>query len=278
MSDMNLREEIQALSESEELSRADRVILGTDDCLSDAREAELYRRLKSGFEAFESDVRDWAPEIALPTEEDKRSDSEIVLQFVDASRANDLYNKAMALGLESGEIEVVDAEKGRGVEVKIQPIVWVSKPTQMAKLMGLLEEFATEEEMAEVNALIEANPYHTKGHPGAPQGSHGGQFASRADLNKDKGGSYSIRGKKKQKVKITGKGGVKLEFTKQVCGRTAREKGGDVTCWDAKVVRKPGGGKRIVRALGKKKRMEDLAVDLKSILDGDLDELKSLIK
>ena len=210
----------------------------------------------------------------LCEEDGGRSDSEDVFFFDDINVASEAFGAAKDMGLVGGEVTLdlgVNEKFGVGkYAIRMAPHVRATKPDiffRIAEIVMDFAEFGTEvyEELISdsYGDLHEINPFHAaprKGAGGVP--GRGGQFVSKSQLARAGKGSYSVPGKKKKKVKASKKG-IKLLFTKNPCGRAARDDSRDVRCFSGS----PGEWSQKLKVLKGKRRKT-----VEEFLSGDVFE------
>lgn len=163
----------------------------------------------------------------IPGVQGKVSDEELILFFEGADDARFLYNFLLDEGMvEKGEIQLTITSSQSSVH--FQPSVLIGKPEVIRDVLYALRDHVDEDTMedyAEAAAeLVEFTIYHNKM----------GEFDSAKRVGRMKAGSIVKPGQTTKKKKVSGyKGGKVLSgFTKSPCGRTARDQGQNVRCWD----------------------------------------------
>ncbi len=201
----------------------------------------------------------------------KESDAEIYFTFEDLSDAQELYDFVLDTGmLEAGEVRLT-MESGQN-SVHFAPHVIWTKPDVFQAVLMAYDEYVTEDSDEAVDNLTEAvmvaldEKYKVSGAPkkrkkGNPFHDKEGKLSGPKEIDKADGGSFSS-GKTKlkfTKAKKAKSGDMVANFasTKRPCGRTAREKGKDIRCWDGS----KGAGAAMAKVLKKKLRKEDISDD-----------------
>jgi len=190
----------------------------------------------------------------------KESDGEIMFNFESAMDAQDLYDFVLETGLLTpGEVKLYMGE--HQTSVHFAPSVLVQKPEIIQMALISYHEKATEESIEAMAGLVEdikgilgekatdldkpmnvkpirgsAEPHANRGVDFNPFHDKDGNFTTRKGT--ESGGSWSDgahAGSKKLKATKKGK---KLHFaaTKLPCGRSAREVGKNIRCWDGSTV------------------------------------------
>lgn len=227
------------------LSDKQKSILGDDKSFS-----RLKSKLMGEFETVEGRIED-----TLQLDEQDGvfngpvSDDDIVIMFDRMEDALTVQEAGYELGLAPGEINF-DSSFKDGLKTKyalyIAGYVQYMRPNIIEALFSMIGYGVEEQDL--MNEILarpmmdeeKGNPYHAAPDPNAPKGStkrRGGYFTNKAQLAKDRSGSFSIPTKKKQRVDGVSQGGSpKFKLTKQNCGRAGRKAGKDVLCFTAQQI------------------------------------------
>jgi hypothetical protein len=210
----------------------------------------------------------------------KESDGELMFSFESAMDAQDLYDFVLETGLLTpGEVKLHMSE--HQTSVHFAPSVLVQKPEIIQMALLSYHEQATEESIEamadlveEVNVIMEKKKAtgRASGEPKTgrvdfnPFHDRGGQFTNREGTKG--GGSWSDGAKKGSRKLAASKKGKNLHFvaTKLPCGRSAREVGKNIRCWDGRTV---GGKLRSASDKLKRDSKERLMPGVKESLNRD---------